>query len=81
MMNTGNVLITFGGLCTLNGLPSDNLAQCRTSSRIIETTYDTRTRVFDVTVEDPDTTTIGYRVYRSERVPSLYPDGIAEILD
>ncbi|MEM7280741.1 MAG: aryl-sulfate sulfotransferase [Pseudomonadota bacterium] len=79
MSETGNVLITFGGFCNLNGMPSENLGQCRTSGRIIETTYDTKTRVFDLSVEDPDTTTTGYRVYRSERVGSLYPDGSAQV--
>jgi len=68
------VLITFGGLCTVNGLPSENSATCRSSARVIEVDGLTYEEVFDLAVADPDPDSTGYVVYRSERMASLYPD-------
>ena len=77
---TSNVLITYGGMCLINNIPSDNLAGCNTQARIVEADrLGTAGRVFDLSVQDTDPTTTGYRVYRSERIPSLYPDGSATI--
>lgn len=71
-MTQDNTLITFGGLCTENGVASQNLQNCRSSARIIEVDTTTGERLFDLSVEDPDPMTSGYVVYRAERQFSLY---------
>ena len=71
---TGNTLITFGGLCAVDGVPSDDLAACRASARIIEVEADTDERVFDLAVDDTEAGTGGYTVVQSERLPTLYGD-------
>lgn len=69
---TGNVLITYGGLCTVNGVPSDDIAHCRGTARILEVRHDeSGTVVFDVEVADRDPDAIGWLVYRSYRLPAL----------
>jgi len=71
---TGNVLITFGGFCELNGVSSDIIRPCRTWGRVLEVAYDTTEKVFDLRIDHPDPADTGYVIYRSERLPSLYPD-------
>jgi arylsulfate sulfotransferase len=69
---TGNVLITYGGLCTIAGVPSDDIAHCRGTGRIIEVTRPSGSGiVFDVEVHDRDPSAIGWLVYRGYRLPSL----------
>lgn len=69
---TGNVLITYGGLCTIDGVPSDDIAHCRGTGRIIEVARASGDRiVYDVEVEDPDPAAIGWLVYRAYRLPQL----------
>ena len=69
---TGNVLMTFGNVSFVDGVSSEDLGLGQAHARIIETSDDTvPVKVFDLTAYDPTggVTT----VYRSERIPSLYP--------
>ena len=75
----GNTLITFGGLCEENGVPSDNLALCRSSARVIEVEPATSAKVFDISIDDADPLSSGYIVNRSERLGNLYPLGTVTI--
>jgi hypothetical protein len=68
-------LITFGGLCEEGGVPSENLATCRASARVIEVDTLTNERVFDIAIDDADPLSSGYIVNRSERLGFLYPPG------
>ncbi|MCH9026383.1 MAG: aryl-sulfate sulfotransferase [Proteobacteria bacterium] len=68
----GNTLITFGGLCEENGVPSENLAICRSSARVIEVDTTTGAKVFDISIDDADPLSSGYIVNRSERLRVLY---------
>ena len=78
---TRNVLITFGGVCTEDGIPSGAIRDCRLNARIIEVTHDSEpVKVFDLLVNDEDPTARGYAVYRADRIPSLYPDPGVEII-
>ena len=65
---TQNLLIADGFRVT-DGNPNDRWA------RVFEITHTTPTRkVFEVVVRDvPGTTPVGWRIYRAERMPSLYP--------
>jgi arylsulfate sulfotransferase len=65
---TGNVLITDGSRLTPN-VPASRWA------RIVEVTHTTPAqKVFELIVQDaPDSDFSGWRVYRSERLPNLYP--------
>jgi len=72
LSRTGNTLITFGGLCAVGGVPSDDLDACRASARIIEVEAETDERVFDLAVDDADVGTSGYTVNQSERLSTLY---------
>ncbi len=73
---TGNVLITYGGLCAIDGVPSDDIAHCRGTARILEVTHEEPSAVlFDVEVQDRDPSAIGWLVYRAYRLPSLQPAG------
>lgn len=65
---TGNVLITHGSLRSDTG---------KMSAQIIEVTRgESATEVFTMTVRDPSLDSgSGWRVYRSERIGSLYADG------
>lgn len=74
LSGTGNTLITFGGLCAVGGVPSDDLAACRASARIIEVEAETDERVFDLAVDDADAGSSGYTVAQSERLRTLYGD-------
>ena len=69
---TGNVLVTYGGLCTIDGMKSDDIAHCRGSARFIEVRRDTPDRiVFDLALSARDPTAIGWLVYRGKRIASL----------
>ena len=76
LSSTGNVLITHGGTATdADGIPSDNIGAAKITPRILEVTRDIPAEVvFDLSIVDqtPETTN-GWTVYRSERLPSLYP--------
>lgn len=76
---TGNTLITFGGLCEVGGVPSDDLAACRSTARIIEVEDQTNERVFDVLVDDADPMSMGIFVNRSERLLQLYTDPLIQV--
>ncbi|MEM7431742.1 MAG: aryl-sulfate sulfotransferase [Pseudomonadota bacterium] len=76
---TENILITFGGICELNGMPSDDIRNCRVTGRVIEVTRDTFDKVFEIQIDDEDPMSLGYRTYRSERIPNLYPLGDAVV--
>jgi len=86
MERTGNVLITFGGTIFTGGVPNADLGLGEISTNIIEVTHDTwATRVFDMVVYDP-TPGARLQVYRSERIPDLYPvdtdaDGVPDYKD
>jgi hypothetical protein len=83
---TGNVLITFGGTSITRGTSSSELGLGKIHTRIIEVTHETPPeRVFDVLIYDP-TTGARLQVYRSERIPDLYPldtdgDGVPDYKD
>jgi len=73
---TGNILITFGGITTdASGTPTDDLLNCAISARIIEVTRGAgpSQKVFDLSIDDPAAALRGWRVYRSARWPMLYP--------
>jgi hypothetical protein len=70
----GNTLITFGGLCEVGGVPSEDLANCRSSARVIEVDTTTNATVFDIPIDDADPMSSGYIVNRSERLRSLYSE-------
>lgn len=70
--STGNVLMTFGGTSYVGGVPSADLGLGQLHTRIVEATDDlVPERVFELMLHDPQ----GGRLitYRSERIPSLYP--------
>jgi len=70
---TGNVLIDFAGLCTIDGVPSDSIPLCHKSMRIIEIERGSTDRVvFDLLIDDPETA--GWIGYRADRIAALYPD-------
>ncbi len=82
LFRRNNTLITFGGLCFENGVPSQNLRICRSSGRVIEVDTSTNEKVLDIAIDDTDPTSTGYLVYRSERMFSLYTNtGIAIVSD
>lgn len=69
---TGNVLMTFGAVGFVGGVSSGNLGLGSTHTRIIETTDDVvPVVVFALILHDPGGANV--TVYRSERIPSLYP--------
>ena len=67
-----NILITDGGrMRTKDGEPSGSIFGGHHFARILEVTHDTPAKkVFEIVIDDP---AMGWAVYRSERVPSLYP--------
>ncbi len=69
---TGNVLITDGGrVRTPDGKPAVHPAHGQKWARVLEVTRTTPAHVvFEVVVDDPS---LGWTIYRSERLPSLYP--------
>lgn len=68
---TGNVLITHGSL----------ISSGKFSAQVVEVTRDTQpVEVFNMTVSDTTAdNTSGWRVYRSDRIKSLYGPGVADI--
>jgi hypothetical protein len=86
LVNTGNILITSGSTTHLGGVNSETLGMGHAHSRIIEVDHNTPAeRVFEVALYN---TTPGslIEVYRSERIPDLYPqdsdeDGIPDYQD
>ncbi len=70
---TGNILVTNGGLVKdKDGNQSDQILGGHHWSTIVEVTHTTPAeKVFEVVIDDtpPD----GWAVYRSQRLPSLYP--------
>ena len=75
---TENVLITWGAICLIDGVPSDVIPQCHTDARIIEVDRQSGDRVMDLSVDVPDGP--GVILYRSERM-SLYPDESVEVVN
>ena len=74
---TGNVLITDGGrVRDQQGLPSANIVGDHHWARIVEVTHDDHPdKVFELTVDSNDAEdAIGWAIFRSERLPSLYGD-------
>jgi hypothetical protein len=72
---TGNVLITDGGrIRDEQGRPSDQIVGGEHWARIVEVTHsDQPEKVFELVVDARgDDDPIGWAVYRSERLPSLY---------
>lgn len=69
---TGHVLITDGGrIKDRNGEASGNIATGHHWARILEVTHENPGRkVFELVIDDPS---IGWAVFRSERIPGLYP--------
>ncbi len=74
---TGNVLVTEGGLTRNDqGEYASGREATRYSTRIVEVTHsETPEIVFELLIEDPSAEhPMGWTVYRSERLPDLYPD-------
>jgi arylsulfate sulfotransferase len=69
----GHILVTDGGRVRQpNGLPGVHPAHGKKWARVFEVTHEMPGRVvFEVVLDDPRW---GWTVYRSERLPSLYPD-------
>ena len=87
MKTTGNVLITFGGTSFTGGVRNKDLGLGEITTRIIEVTHDTpAVEVFDMLVYDSSRPGARLQIYRSERIPDLYPkdtdaDGIPDYKD
>jgi len=74
---TGNVLVTEGGLTRNDqGEYASGREATRYSTRIVEVTHSQAPEiVFELLIEDPSVEDpMGWTVYRSERLPDLYPD-------
>ncbi len=74
---TGNVLVTEGGVTRNDeGEYASGREATRYSTRIVEVTHsDAPEIVFELLIEDPSAEDpMGWTVYRSERLPDLYPD-------
>lgn len=74
---TGNVLVTEGGLTRNDqGEYASGREATRYSTRIVEVTHSEAPEiVFELLIEDPSAEhPMGWTVYRSERLPDLYPD-------
>ena len=73
LQNTGNVLINFGHVVVTNGIRSKDQGKGLGHARIIEVTHNTPAeKVFDVMLYEPNITS-DIRLYRTERIKSLYP--------
>lgn len=71
---TGNVLITFGGTSYTGGVQHSELGLGGIHTRIIEVTHDDPAeKVFDVRIYNPEEGAPRTQIYRSDRIPSLYP--------
>jgi arylsulfate sulfotransferase len=86
MKNTGNVLITSSVTSWLGGVSSGSLGMGRSHARIIEVDHNTPAeKVFEMAVFNT-TPNSRIRLYRSERIPDLYPldtdsDGVPDYQD
>ena len=86
MRNTGNVLVTSGVTTWLGGVSSGSLGMGRSHARIIEVDHNTPAeKVFEMAVFNT-TPNSRIRIYRSERIPDLYPldtdsDGVPDYQD
>jgi len=70
---TGNVLIDFGGISHTDGVLNSDLGWGNRSTRIVEVDHNSPAEiVFDMQFFNPDPQK-RISVYRSERIPSLYP--------
>jgi arylsulfate sulfotransferase len=71
---TGNVLVTDGGrIRDKNGNVSDDIRGGHHWARIAEVTHaNPPEKVFELVIDSPKSDPIGWSVYRSERLPSLY---------
>lgn len=70
---TGNRLMTYGAVSYVGGVPSADLGFGLLHARLVETTSDVvPVKVFELVAYDP---VVDQRIiiYRSERIPSLYP--------
>ena len=69
---TGNILVTHAGLTADPAGTPDDTSDDVAWARIVEVTHTTPAEiVFDLVIrEGPE---VGWRVYRAERLPSLYP--------
>jgi len=72
MLDGGTVLVTHGGQ-TDPPADSPRAEGVTVWGRIVEVDYDSGDVVFDLRVRDDGGE--GWRIYRSERIPTLYPDG------
>lgn len=81
---TGNVLVTFGDVSYENGARPSAFSANAAMVRLKEVTHDANpTVVFDVEMFDPTNTATnyaGYQVYRSYRIPDLYPHPAAPVV-
>jgi arylsulfate sulfotransferase len=72
---TGNVLITFGGLTYIDGKPVDTEEEHSYAAHIIEVTHDAKQEtLFDVFIDDGIDGEGGWSVARATRFSSLYGD-------
>jgi arylsulfate sulfotransferase len=82
---TGNVLIDFGSVKYINGVAPSAFGPNATMARIQEVTHDTPAElVWDLSVTEYDNTNTVYHdcfVYRSYRMPDLYPHAAAPVED
>lgn len=82
---TRDILVTYGYVTYVNGLPPSPASTNATMARIIEYTHDPVPQVvFDLAFFDYDNTTtnyLGYWTYRAERVPDLYPHPVDPVAD
>lgn len=82
---TRNILVTFGAVTFLNGVPPSSIAPNATMSRIIEYTHDPVPQVvFDLSFFDYNNTSssyTGYDCYRAYQVPDLYVHPAVPVAD
>jgi arylsulfate sulfotransferase len=70
-----NILITFSAVTRVGGVYSGDLGLGELHARIVEADHGTPAReVFDLRIHDPDGGRI--TIYRSKRIPSLYPPDV-----
>ncbi len=69
LSSTGNVLVTFGAVTFIDGVPPNGAAV-----RIIEVSHGLPAeKVFELSIAASDPGSRGWRTYRSERINDLYP--------
>jgi arylsulfate sulfotransferase len=81
----GNVLVTYGNITYVNGVPPSLWSPGATMVRLIEYTHDPVPEVvFDLSFFDPGNTSAnygGYFCYRSHRISDLYPHPAQAVSD